>query len=99
MLQEQEWQGKWRLVQEWMVKWMAAVAVSSDDASAASAAMKQVSPKYVPHEWMLVEAYKDAEKGSYERMHTLHQLLKTPYDEHPDHESHYYRHGDTSCIS
>ena len=78
---------------------MAATAEVGTDAAAASAAMKQVSPKYVPHEWMLVEAYKDAEKGSYERMHTLHQLLKTPYDEHPDHEKRYYRQGEASCIS
>jgi hypothetical protein len=55
---------------------------------------------YVPHEWMLVDAYKAAENGDYEPMRTLHQLLKTPYDEHPDDQAVYYRLGDVGvCIS
>ena len=88
-----------------MVKWMAAAAVTSDDASAASAAMKQASPKYVPREWMLVDAYKNAEKkrdrpGNYRPLRKLHQLLKTPYDEHPDDQKVYYRLDDAVvCMS
>ena len=69
---------------------MAATAEVGTDAAAASAAMKQASPKYVPREWMLVTAYKAAETGDYEPMHTLHQLFKTPYDEHPQHAGRYY---------
>ena len=69
---------------------MAATAEVGTDAAAASAAMKQASPKYVPREWMLVTAYKAAETGDYEPMRTLHHLFKTPYDEHPDHALRYY---------
>ena len=69
---------------------MAATAELAIDAAAASAAMKQASPKYVPREWMLVTAYKAAETGDYEPMRTLHQLFKAPYDEHPQHAARYY---------
>jgi uncharacterized protein YdiU (UPF0061 family) len=87
-------------VQKWVGKWAAAAAASSDDASAASAATKQASPKYVPHEWMLVDAYKKSEMGDYEALRKLHQLLKTPYDEHPDDEKVFYRLGDAGvCMS
>lgn len=101
-------------VQKWVGEWAAAAAASSDDASAASAAMKQASPKYVPREWMLVDAYKNAEKkrertgngkeemeipGNYEPLRKLHQLLKTPYDEHPDDQNVYYRLGEGVCMS
>jgi uncharacterized protein YdiU (UPF0061 family) len=92
-------------VQKWVGKWAAAAAASSDDASAARAAMKQASPKYVAREWMLVDAYKNAEKkkgkpGNYEPLRKLHQLLKTPYDEHPDDQKVYYRLDDAVvCMS
>jgi len=42
---------------------------------------------------MLVKAYKAAERKDYEPMRTLHQLFKTPYDEHPEHEQEFYKLG------
>ena len=41
----------------------------------------QENPKYVPREWMLVEAYEAANKGDFTRVHDLHQLLQDPYAE------------------
>jgi uncharacterized protein YdiU (UPF0061 family) len=48
--------------------------------------MLQENPKFVPREWMLVEAYRRAgiagATGDYSLVHTLHRLFETPYDEH-----------------
>ena len=43
--------------------------------------MKKVNPKYIPREWMLKEAYTQAEKGSYATIHELYKLFLNPYDE------------------
>ena len=69
---------------------MAATAELDIDAAAASAALKQASPKYVPREWMLVKAYSDAEGGDHAELHRLHELFKRPYDEQPEAEARYF---------
>jgi len=47
-----------------------------------SAMALQVSPKYVPREWMLVEAYERAEEGDYSELRRLEALFKDPYEDH-----------------
>eukprot|EP00927_Polykrikos_kofoidii_P030855 TRINITY_DN26547_c0_g1_i2.p1 TRINITY_DN26547_c0_g1~~TRINITY_DN26547_c0_g1_i2.p1 ORF type:complete len:609 (+),score=111.53 TRINITY_DN26547_c0_g1_i2:88-1914(+) len=46
----------------WIWKWLAKVAVENRGAEAVAAGMRDVSPKYVPREWMLVEAYDEQEE-------------------------------------
>ena len=41
--------------------------------------MKAASPKIVPREWMLVEAYKAANSGDYSVANKLHSALVDPY--------------------
>lgn len=53
--------------------------------------MRETSPKYVPREWMLVQAYEKAYEGDYSLIHELHQLFLRPFDEQPDFEDKYYR--------
>eukprot|EP00008_Paramoeba_atlantica_P002732 CAMPEP_0201482438 /NCGR_PEP_ID=MMETSP0151_2-20130828/6728_1 /ASSEMBLY_ACC=CAM_ASM_000257 /TAXON_ID=200890 /ORGANISM="Paramoeba atlantica, Strain 621/1 / CCAP 1560/9" /LENGTH=610 /DNA_ID=CAMNT_0047865153 /DNA_START=89 /DNA_END=1921 /DNA_ORIENTATION=+ len=53
--------------------------------------MRQVSPKYVPREWMLVFAYSEAEKGNYAPIHRLQKLFLSPYDEQKEEEAEFYR--------
>ena len=48
-----------------------------------AARMRRASPKYVPREWMLVEAYTAAAKGDYSVVHRLQELFRKPYDEQP----------------
>ena len=60
-------------------------------AAKVSAEMRRVSPKYVPREWMLVEAYKAAERKDFSVVLKLQQVFKSPYDEQPQYESAYYR--------
>lgn len=54
-------------------------------------AMRSVSPKYVPREWMLVAAYTDAERGEYGTLREMHELLRRPYDEQPAMAGKFYR--------
>lgn len=55
-----------------------------------SQSMKQVNPKYVPREWMLVEAYTKANKGNYEPLKELQRLFLYPYDEQTSMDEKYY---------
>ena len=56
---------------------------------AASESMKRASPKYVPREWMLVEAYSAAAAGDHTVVHRLQELFRAPYDEQPEFEARY----------
>ena len=42
--------------------------------------------RYVPREWMLVDAYTAANRGDYSEIKALHNLFKKPYDEQPEME-------------
>jgi uncharacterized protein YdiU (UPF0061 family) len=44
-----------------------------------SAAMRRENPKYVPREWMLVDAYSAAAMGDYAPVHRLQKLFLDPY--------------------
>ena len=51
--------------------------VQSSDAM--TTLMRNNSPKYVPREWMLIDAYKKADEGDYTVVQELHDLFKQPY--------------------
>jgi uncharacterized protein YdiU (UPF0061 family) len=54
-------------------------------------AMRRISPKYVPREWMLTEAYAAANSGDYSKVHFFQDLFRKPFDEQPEMEERYYR--------
>eukprot|EP00966_Prymnesium_polylepis_P219824 5085174-Prymnesium_polylepis.1 len=72
---------------DWLLEWLAALqedaSQSNRDAAMIAAAMRRTSPKFVPREWMLHEAYSAAEEGNHRPLQELHELLKRPYDEQP----------------
>ena len=53
--------------------------------------MRRASPKYIPREWMLAEAYEAAERGDYAAVRTLHDVLRRPYDEQPEVASRFFQ--------
>lgn len=57
---------------------------SSDDERSQN--MNAVNPKYVLRNYMAQLAIDEADKGNYQLIDELFQLLKHPYDEQPDHE-------------
>ena len=71
----------------WVREWLGRLDSDANDRVAACSSMRAVSPKYVPREWMLIEAYSAAAEGDDSVAQTLHDLFKTPYDEVPEHES------------
>ena len=65
--------------------------VTLSDAHEIATKMNSASPKYIPREWMLQEAYLAAEKGDYNALDKMKKLFETPFDEHPELEETYYR--------
>ena len=54
--------------------------------------MKRVNPKYTWREWLVVPAYKQAEKGDFTLIRELQKVLSAPYEEQSDNiEASYYR--------
>ncbi|ELU08841.1 hypothetical protein CAPTEDRAFT_193573 [Capitella teleta] len=48
--------------------------------------MKQVNPKYILRNYLAQQAIEKAEKGDYQEIEHLMNVLVSPYDEHPDFE-------------
>jgi uncharacterized protein YdiU (UPF0061 family) len=77
--------------QAWFVKWQSQVNQAGDSASI-SKQMKRVNPKYTWREWLVVPAYKQAEKGNFALIEELQTILNAPYEEQsPEVEEKYYR--------
>lgn len=73
----------------WLRRWRSLDGGGTEEARAE--AMRQLNPKYIPREWMLVEAYDAASRGDYSIMHGLYQLFLRPYDEQPEFHEKYFR--------
>jgi len=66
----------------WLQNWHTALQQEARNPAEVSAAMKRVNPKYIPREWMLVEAYRNAtDSGDFTLVHKLHDVLEDPYNE------------------
>jgi uncharacterized protein YdiU (UPF0061 family) len=78
---------KWR---EWLPIWFAALRAAGVTPQAAAATMRAANPKYVPREWLLVEAYTAAEGGDHEPLKALQRVLERPYEEQPEAAAKYY---------
>ena len=76
----------------WLHKWHTALIQEGRGPLEVSVAMKQVNPKYIPREWMLVEAYRSAtDAGDFTLVRRLHALLAKPYcEQSPELASLYY---------
>lgn len=95
LAQETEWCS---ILREWINILLNEENCSSMELINRSIQMRTVSPKYVPREWMLVEAYKSAENWNLEPLKKLQELFKRPYDEQPEYEREFYRKMSTSHL-
>ena len=75
----------------WLRRWLRAQQAEGGGGAEAARRMRLVSPKYIPREWMLAEAYTGAEHDNHTALHALEALLLRPYDEQPELEAAYYR--------
>lgn len=76
---------------DWLVRWSSVLQSQGADSVDVSAQMKAYSPKYIPREWMLVDAYEAVNRGDNSILFELQSLFRTPYDEHLEVEEKYYR--------
>lgn len=66
----------------WLQKWHLALQQEGRNPTGVSADMKRTNPKYIPREWMLVEAYRSAtDSGDFSLVHNLHDVFADPYGE------------------
>lgn len=75
----------------WVRDVSARIVVEDLDPDARLAEMRKASPKYIPRNWMLLEAYEAAERRDYAPLRGMLQLLSSPYDEQPQFEEAYFR--------
>lgn len=80
----------WR---KWLLEYAARVQADAEarPGSERQREMRLTSPKFIPREWMLMQAYSAAEEGDFSVIEELARLFRTPYDEHPELEAKYYR--------
>lgn len=71
--------------------WLEIIAVEGRAEQDVIAQMNSANPKYIPREWMLVDAYKAAYKGDFKLVEELYKLFENPYAEQMSMEEKYYR--------
>lgn len=68
---------KWN---SWLEKWKAKLKANSQKKlEELSKQMKLINPKYTLREWILVDAYKKAQKGDYTLINELQEIMTNPY--------------------
>ena len=79
--------------QVWLKQWRSAIDADIPESRATlSAQMKKTNPKYTLREWILVPAYKAAQRGDYSLIEELMEVMTEPYAEQSEAvESKYYR--------
>ena len=66
----------------WLEKWKTKLNnTTKEDKKTISDKMKKTNPKYILREWHLVEAYKQAQKGNYQLVNELQEIMTKPYEE------------------
>jgi len=83
---------------KWLSAWGRAIAAEGRPTAEVAAQIRSANPKYVPREWMLVEAYKAAEAGDYSVLFRLQKLFEKPYDEQEEFQAQYYRRAEMQSL-
>ena len=89
----------WAWVERWRATHGEHVIATAATVQERVAQMNSANPKYVPRQWMLVDAYVRAQQGDYALLHTLQELFEAPYDEQPQFEARFYRRAPSAMYS
>lgn len=76
---------------EWLQHFQARISKEARDPEERAREMRLASPKYVPRNWILFEAYDAAERGDYAPVLGILKMLTHPYEEQLEFESAYFR--------
>jgi len=72
-------------LESWVRRWHATAATAGDTHAARKARMHAVNPRYVFRNYLAQQAIDAAEAGDPSVLHTLHEVLRHPYDDQPEH--------------
>jgi uncharacterized protein YdiU (UPF0061 family) len=75
----------------WGARYLRRLERETRDEAARQEAMRRVNPKYVLRNHLAQQAIARAEAGDFEEVHRLHEVLRRPFDEQPQH-AHYADH-------
>ncbi|MBW1296475.1 protein adenylyltransferase SelO [Aquimarina litoralis] len=79
---------------EWFSRYDQRLGLTSLDDTERKNKMNGVNPKYVLRNYMAQLAIDDADKGNYDLIDELYQMLKKPYDEQPEYEKWFVKRPD-----
>merc|ERR1711924_577241 len=65
----------------WVEGWLTSIRREGRDPSEVAQDMRRASPKYIPREALLVEAYTAAQKKDHSALTALQELFRHPYEE------------------
>ena len=86
----------------WLSSWHSRLRDEARPRNLIQSQMRSENPKFVPREWMLVEAYRLAvDRGDMTVLHQLHRLFQDPYGEHLDDgmSVKYYRKASSAALT
>lgn len=76
-----------RRLSSWLVRYRQRVGDEAADPSARRAQMNSVNPKFVLRNYLAQLAIDAAEQGDFSVVRKLQDVLRRPYDDHPEHEA------------
>ncbi|QNE39891.1 YdiU family protein [Hymenobacter sp. NBH84] len=74
-------------LQQWLGQYLTRLRQETATPAAIREQMLQANPKYVLRNYLAQQAIEAAETGDLSLLNTLQHVLRTPYDEHPEHEA------------
>jgi len=93
---EDDLRGEWC---SWLGQYARRLDADAMGEGARRAVMKAGSPKFIPREWMLVEAYQAAEKGDFSVLTELQGVFASPFDEHtPELTARYFKRAPAALV-
>eukprot|EP00960_Hanusia_phi_P037098 752722-Hanusia_phi.AAC.3 len=78
-------------LERWIARWLTSLQEEGRAGEEVSRDMLQVNPKYIPREWMLAQAYRQAQEGDLSVLQDMMEVFAHPYDEMPSYSDRFIR--------